>query len=108
MFVGLIDGAMREMQDAERLLLKLIYLDNCEGQEVAKVFAISPGNISRRKQKAIDGLQELIARHGRRIPSYEPCLEHMFSGAERTDFAGLLANALKNHTQDTVHELSSK
>ena len=107
MFVTLIDGAMREMQDDERLLLKLIFLDDREGQEVAKFLAIAPGNVSRRKQKAIDGLQERIARHGRRLPSYEPCVEHMFSGAERTDFAGLLASALNTHTKVSDHELSS-
>ena len=49
LLAGRVRAALRALEPKQRLVLKLAFIDKMSGQEIAGVFRIHPGNVSRLK-----------------------------------------------------------
>jgi RNA polymerase sigma factor (sigma-70 family) len=96
---SLLQHALDRLDARDRLLLLLLFSDNRKGTEAAAILGIAPGNISRRKEKALDILRKQLERGTSDDPKqgrqWRDCLGHLLAGAERLTFGQALVAALE-------------
>jgi len=66
-FVELIREAVASMPKDDVLLLHYIFIEGLKQKDVAAILRIAPGNVTRRRQKAIEGLQCLVEEITQRV-----------------------------------------
>jgi RNA polymerase sigma factor (sigma-70 family) len=93
-----IRRAIEKLEPAQVLVLAMSLVDNLPGKEIAQVLSIAEGNVSRRRQKALDQLlAELADPQGGRGDSdgvYQTCLGHILATPDRAAFAQAIARSL--------------
>ncbi len=98
LFAELVALAMAELPKQDRLLLSLLYIDGLKQKDAAQVLGVNPGNVTRRKDRAIQALGKLTAEHAERLgkqESYHECLSYLTE--EGKDFAQTLREALEQY-----------
>ena len=98
LFAKLVSLAMAELPGQDRLLLSLLYIDGLKQKDAAQVLGVNPGNVTRRKDRAIQALGKLTAEHADRLgkqESYHECLGYLTE--EGKDFAQTLREALEQY-----------
>jgi hypothetical protein len=86
------------MSADDRLLLSLLFVDRLEGKAVAQVLGIHAGNVTRRKQQALESLRGRLGLAAADSPSYGDCLDHLMQGPRKREFAEVLISALEAAT----------
>ena len=95
--------ALDDLPSEDRLVLYLVHVDQLPGKEVAKVFGIAAGNVSRRKEKATDRLRVAMEGHAtasERQCGYRDCLELLTQHRNWQRFGELLASELTRAGQE--------
>ena len=102
LFAELVALAMADLPRQDRLLLSLLFVDGLKQKDAASVLGVNPGNVTRRKDRAIQTLGTLTAEHAARLgkqASYQECLTYLME--EARDFAQVLREALEYHGEET-------
>jgi RNA polymerase sigma factor (sigma-70 family) len=60
LLTNLLQGALAELRPEDRLLLLLAFVEGLEGRQIAGVLGIDPGNVSRRKARALEALRQRL------------------------------------------------
>jgi RNA polymerase sigma factor (sigma-70 family) len=94
LLAGRVRAALAGLDAKQRLVLKMAYVDRMSGQEIAGVFRIHPGNVTRLRQDALQALQTTLAgRAG--DEAVGDCLRDLFAGGQRRDLADALFEVLR-------------
>jgi RNA polymerase sigma-70 factor (ECF subfamily) len=94
-----IAAAVKKLDAADRLLIKLLLLDEVPQQQVAKSLGIHSGNVTRRKQKIMDTIWSGIRSprpEGEGHAEFRDCMESVVAGddfALTSELAGLVGAA---------------
>lgn len=79
---GLLRDVTANLSPADRRLLYLLFVEELNGREVAKVLRKAAGNVTRQKQKVYgrlqNGISEGLAADQSRSAQYHECVEVMF------------------------------
>lgn len=108
LFRELIAEALAGLKAEDRLLLLLLFVQDLQGKEAARILRIDPGNVSRRKERALDGLRDILeqreAGSRERPQKYRDCLQHLLATrADRSSFGRLLFDALQEVSREGAH-----
>ena len=93
---GRVRAALRALEPKQRMVLKLAFIDKMSGQEIAGVFRIHPGNVSRLRQDALRELQAGLAGRAGEAEAVGDCLRDLFAGGQRRDLADTLFEVLRS------------
>jgi RNA polymerase sigma factor (sigma-70 family) len=87
--------ALEALDAKQRLVLKMAYIDRMSGQDIAGVFRIHPGNVTRLRQDALRALQTTLAGRAGDAEAISDCLRDLFAGGQRQDLADALFEVLR-------------
>lgn len=79
----LVGMALGTLEDEDRLLLKLLILDEVPQQQVAQLFGVHSGNVTRRRQRAAQSVWRAVAAEAERAGKRQAagdCLESVLAG----------------------------
>jgi hypothetical protein len=104
MLEPIFSRAFGELDAEDRLLIKMILIDDVPQKEIAKLRGRDPGNIARKKQKILGILIERIHAYGldsspnsaaiHKAAKFHECLESVLAGNQR-ELAHALAEVIK-------------
>lgn len=89
-----VRAALQALDQDQRLVLKLAYVDRRPGQDIARVLGIHPGNVTRRRQDALTDLQGRLADGPGDPEAIGDCLRDLMAGGRRQDLAETLFGVL--------------
>ncbi|MGE4136373.1 MAG: sigma-70 family RNA polymerase sigma factor [Pirellulales bacterium] len=92
--------AVNSIDAEDRLLIKMLVLDNVQQASLAQSLGVHTGNVTRRRQRALEQILLHASSAGRRDGSsrFDDCLETILTGGDRDlrqSLAGALAGALQ-------------
>jgi hypothetical protein len=77
----------------------MLYGEGLAGREVARLLGIDPGNVSRRKERALDLLRHSLDE-GPGETAYRESLQVLFGGSGRLDLGNRLMTLLKDAPEE--------
>lgn len=95
LLTGRVRDALAALSPRERLALRLSVVDGLQGQQIAGVFRINPGNVSRLLQSARDALWRHLSADGDRADAVRECFADLVAGGADRDLADTLRAALE-------------
>lgn len=95
LLTGRIRAALQTLRARERLALRLAVVDGLQGQQIAAVFRINPGNVSRLLQGARDALWEHMTADGTNAEAMRECFDALVEGGAEKNLADCLRTALE-------------
>lgn len=90
-----VRAALAGLEAKQRLVLKLAFIDRMSGQEIAGVFRIHPGNVTRLRQDALLALQTTLAGRAGDAEAIGDCLRDLLAGGQRRNLADALFEVLR-------------
>jgi RNA polymerase sigma factor (sigma-70 family) len=101
---GFVRQGLEDLPNDDRLLLCLLLVDELPGKDVAEVFGIVPGNVSRRRAKAETRLRQRLqeAAAQRNTSDVGDCLELVSQHRNWQHFAGVFCDALRQVRPDVA------
>lgn len=90
-----VRAAFTGLDARQRLVLKLAYIDRMSGQDIAGVFRVHPGNVTRLRQDALRELHTTLAGRTGDTEAVHDCLRDLFDGGQRQDLADALFDVLR-------------
>lgn len=103
LFERRIAQAVAELPPDDRSLLYFAFVEQVPGIDLARMFGVDPGTITRRKTKALGRTNELLTQdESAQRGTYRDCLEQLFSGAQRQQFGEALCRALSEQAAGKV------
>lgn len=97
----LLGGAVREaiatLAPEQGTLLYFLFAEGLPGKDVAGILGVHPGQVSRRKERAIERLREALASLGGPSPqgrAYRDCLESLTGTRNWRELAGVFLRTL--------------
>jgi RNA polymerase sigma factor (sigma-70 family) len=95
-----IRAALDALRPRERLALRLSVIDGMQGQQIAAVFRINPGNVSRLLQGARDAVWRHVSPDADRAEANRECFEALIEGGAEKNLADALRAALEATTPE--------
>jgi RNA polymerase sigma factor (sigma-70 family) len=95
LLAGRLRAALAGLDAKQRLVLKMAYIDRMSGQDIAGVFRIHPGNVTRLRQDALRALQTTLAGRVGDAEAISDCLRDLYAGGQRRDLADALFEVLR-------------
>ena len=90
--------ALTGLEAADRLLMRLRFVEHCSGKETAVILGIHAGTLSRREEKVLESLKRnlQVRQHAdaKRQAEYTDCLRHLWQAGAQVEFAQALVNVL--------------
>jgi RNA polymerase sigma factor (sigma-70 family) len=95
LLTGRVRDALAALRPRERLALRLSVVDGLQGQQIAAVFRINPGNVSRLLQTARDAIWQHLSADGDRADAMRECFADLVEGGADKNLADSLRAALE-------------
>jgi hypothetical protein len=103
LLTGVLRQGLATLTPADRALLLMLYGEGLPGREVARLIGIDPGNVSRRKEKAL-GLLRQCLDEAPEEQTYQECLQLLFGGGGRIDLGHRLMTLLEEAAEGPGHD----
>jgi hypothetical protein len=108
---GIVQTALAKLPKQDQALLYLLHVEQLAGKEVANLFQLHAGTISRRKndaaaevrQKMLDCAEELLTSD-----AYEDCLDLLVGGCGSRDFAHIFYESLRQIGAEATQDVRVK
>ncbi|HJZ60095.1 MAG TPA: sigma factor-like helix-turn-helix DNA-binding protein [Gemmataceae bacterium] len=96
LLAGRIRDALNALRSRERLALRLSVVDGKQGQQIATVFRINPGNVSRLLQGAREAIWRHMSADVSRADENRECFDALIEGGADKNLADALRAALES------------
>ena len=106
----IFNDAVRALAAEDRLMVKMLVLDDLPQQALAQSLGIHSGNVTRRRQRAIGQIMSHVAEAGRDCPArqqFQDCMDSVLAGDDRAlhqTLGTVLADALRQGANPLARE----
>lgn len=100
---GAVRDAVGRLSPEQGTLLYFLFDERLPGKEISAILGVHPGSVSRKKDKAIDLLQEALAAIDgppNRAQAYRDCLESLTGTRNWRELADVFLGALQEYRPD--------